>query len=67
MSLYLPDCGSLFQVADGSGLKPDSRPLTADETRRLQREWIKKYDPGSSDEDEEEEEVSQYDNVRRAR
>ncbi|CAB4070422.1 MICAL [Lepeophtheirus salmonis] len=38
----------------------DSRPLTADEARQLQREWIKKYDPGrdsdsyidSSDEDD---------------
>ena len=48
------------------GVGPESRPLTADETRRLQRAWIKKYDPGTSDDDDEEEE-SQYDNVRRAR
>jgi hypothetical protein len=45
---------------DGS---PASRPLTADEARQLQKEWIKKYDPGSDSD----EELSKYDNVRRYR
>ncbi len=27
---------------------PASRPLTADEARQLQREWIKKYDPAAA-------------------
>ncbi len=32
---------------------PGSRPLTADETRQLQKEWIKKYHPERSREIEE--------------
>lgn len=51
---------------DGARGGPESRPLTADETRRLQQEWIKKYDPGSDDDDEDEDE-SAYDNVARRR
>ena len=47
---------------DDHGDGPASRPLTADEARQLQKEWIKKYAPGSDSEEE-----SKYDNVRRHR
>ncbi|QQP50150.1 Putative LOC100168266, partial [Caligus rogercresseyi] len=30
----------------GGNNEEECRPLTADEARQLQREWIKKYDPG---------------------
>lgn len=56
------DTDSYDEDDENLDLGPTSRPLTADETRQLQKEWIKKYDPGSDSEEE-----SKYDNVRRQR
>ncbi len=43
-----------------------SRPLTSNEARQLQKEWIKKYDPDAAVADDDEE-LSKYENVRRGK
>ena len=45
--------------------EPGSRPLTSNEARQLQKEWIKRYDPEAviDDDDDDREEKSQYENA----
>lgn len=42
-----------------------SRPLTSNEARQLQKEWIKKYDPAAARGGDHVEDVSTYDNVKK--
>ena len=50
---------------DGEG-EAGSRPLTSNEARQLQKEWIKKYDPEALIDDDDEE-VSKYENAPKKR
>ena len=45
----------------------DGKLLTSKETRQLQKEWMKRYNPGKGKEHNSDEEVSQYDNVKKER
>ena len=45
----------------------DGKLLTSKETSQLQKEWMKRYNPGKGKEHNSEEEVSQYDNVKKER